>query len=119
MTIIPSIRPLLALANDVRLGKPAVMRSPKWHAVERAHLKLHPWCEVCKTRSGVEVHHVIPFHVDAAHELDPTNLISLCRVHHLLFGHLGDWKSWNLKCADDVRVWDSKFLTRPYLAKAA
>ncbi|MGA2401456.1 MAG: hypothetical protein ABSG91_07090, partial [Syntrophobacteraceae bacterium] len=48
-------------------------------------------------------HHVKPFHLAPALELEPGNLITLCEEGeyncHLVHGHNGDWKSFN----DDVR----------------
>ena len=81
-------------------------RSPKWPAVERHHLMLHPACAACGGREKVEVHHVQPYHLFPARELDPTNLLSLCEAPglrcHLETGHLGDWKRWNPDVVKDA-----------------
>ena len=76
-------------------------RSGEWRSVEKHHLRLHPVCACCGTDEDLQVHHIEPFHVDPSKELDPDNLITLCRPHHLWVGHLGSWKSWNPK----VRRW--------------
>jgi hypothetical protein len=90
-----------------------VERSPEWPRVEKAHLVAHPYCEACGPSmppgTPVNVHHVLPFHYVAALgrpdlELDDRNLITLCETehdrpaenHHLLIGHLDDFKSSNL-----------------------
>lgn len=99
-------------------SKPKVKRSPHWPAVRAQHLRFQPDCVVCRSRKNVEVHHVVPVHVDPSLELDPVNLITLCEAkganHHLLFGHLGDWPSWNALVKLDAATWREKIRTRPY-----
>ena len=102
----------------------AVARSPRWHHVELAHLAAHPHCACCApvatsaasiTLVGVQVHHIFPFHYAIALgrpdlELDDRNLITLCEAeegkpaadHHLLVGHLDDFKSSNLAVVLDA-----------------
>lgn len=89
-----------------------IARSSRWPAVEKAHLKEQPWCVACQKQrkgivaailrpfKGINVHHIIPFHIVVALgrpdlELDNRNLITLCRVHHLLLGHLDAWDAYN------------------------
>lgn len=83
-------------------------RSSRWPEVRARHLKQNPACAVCGTTKRVEAHHVIPVHIDPSRELDPRNLITLCRKltggHHLAFGHLGDWKLFNPCVADAARL---------------
>lgn len=63
----------------------------------------------------VQVHHVIPFHYAVLLgrpdlELDPRNLITLCESkqgvsspnHHLLVGHLGSFRSSNVRAREDA-----------------
>lgn len=69
----------------------ATPRSPKWPAVRAEYLKTHPECAACGTRNELNVHHVVPFHLDESKELDPENLITLCREHHLTVGHDPDF----------------------------
>jgi hypothetical protein len=45
---------------------------------------------------------VIPFHIRPNLELDPSNLITLCRGHHLYVGHNGNWKLWNPRVREDA-----------------
>ncbi len=68
-------------------------RSPHWRVVERANKKGS--CEACGRARHLEVHHVLPFHLHPRQELEPSNLITLCRRCHLLFGHWDDWQSFN------------------------
>ena len=74
-----------------------VPRSGSWPAVRDRHLDTHPACAGCGNRHGLDVHHLEPFHVEPARELDPANLITLCRPHccHLMLGHGGNWTAWN------------------------
>lgn len=68
-------------------------RSPHWHTFRNAFIAKHPACAICGTTKDVEAHHVVPYHLDKSKELDETNLITLCREDHLIFGHLDSWKS--------------------------
>src|SRR5438128_1262652 len=94
----------------------AHLRSTHWPAVEHAQIKAHPCCEVCSVRKGLAAHHVIPFHVDPTHELDPENLITLCHDHHFLFGHFRLWKSWNVDVRADAALWAKRIAARPLKA---
>lgn len=77
-------------------------RSPKWPTVRAAWVKEHPLCMGCGTRDHVEVHHIKPFHLFPALELDPSNLITLCEHPghdcHFRCGHGYNWSHFN----DDV-----------------
>ena len=72
-------------------------RSPEWPRVRREHLAVEPTCQWCGGTASLDVHHLEPFHVDPALELDPTNLITLCEATglrcHLEIGHDDDWKN--------------------------
>ena len=93
-------------------------RSKDWPIVREAHLKENPACAVCGGKESVEVHHKKPFHLHPELELEPTNLISLCEAKkygvncHLLFGHLGNYKTENLHLESDVKTWQKRFLER-------
>lgn len=78
-------------------------RSPKWRKVRAEHIKQNPTCAACGRKEGLEVHHVIPYHIDNTKELDPDNLITLCGKHcHFVFGHFMYWKSWNKNVREDA-----------------
>ena len=83
-------------------------RSPKWPTVRTAFLRQHPRCEACGTRHDLNVHHVQPFHLYPDKELDPDNLITLCRPCHLKYGHACDdqghvnWSCENPHVREDV-----------------
>lgn len=76
-----------------------VKRSPFWPHTRRVHLAAEGWCRWCGAVSGLEVHHIVPFHRFPAWELDPANLITLCenvgKQCHLKRGHNGNWKNVN------------------------
>ena len=98
-------------------------RSPEWPRVQKEHLKMEPHCACCKpgtnTSASLQVHHKFPFHYCVALgrpdlELDQRNLITLCETskkgpaddHHLLVGHLGDFKSSNLGVDQGVKTFN-------------
>lgn len=88
-------------------------RSPKWNDVRNKFLKQNATCALCGDNSNLEVHHVKPFHLYPELELEPSNLISLCRPHHLLAGHLMNWSSFNPKVREDCLIWLDKIRKRP------
>lgn len=68
-------------------------RSGQWPRVRREHLEREPACAACGRDEDVQVHHIVPYHVDPRLELDPGNLITLCSDPcHLVFGHLLDYR---------------------------
>jgi 5-methylcytosine-specific restriction endonuclease McrA len=77
-------------------------RSPKWSAVRKAFVKSNPYCSACGTTRELEVHHIIPFHIDASRELDTANLLTLCSDCHFYIGHLKDWNRYNPQVRDDA-----------------
>mgnify|MGYP001583866311 CR=1 FL=1 len=88
-------------------------RSPKWEDVRNQFVKEHPNCEVCGTKKGLNAHHKLPFYLNPLLELDPQNLIVLCRDHHFFFGHLMNWKSYNKDVSLDSTMWRAKIIQRP------
>jgi 5-methylcytosine-specific restriction enzyme A len=90
------------------------VRSPEWKDVRKLHLKEQSKCQACAKKSNLEVHHVIPVHVDKTLELDPANLITLCERCHLVFGHLSDYRSWNENVIKDCEAYLNKIENRPY-----
>lgn len=95
--------PVIRWANTPSRGSiPAQhRRSGEWKRVRRHHLRSYPTCAACGRGSRITVHHVVPVSVDPSRELDPSNLITLCRGWrseggcHLKYGHRGSWSSWN------------------------
>lgn len=90
-------------------------RSPKWRKVRAEHIKQHPTCAACGRKDNLEVHHIVPYHIDPDKELDPSNLITLCGKYcHFVFGHLMDWKSWNENVVRDCTLYNISISQRPY-----
>jgi 5-methylcytosine-specific restriction protein A len=91
-------------------------RSPQWGEVRKKHLKTHGTCAVCGGNKHLEVHHIMPFHIDPKKELDPTNLITLCesKSHndHLIFGHLLDFKAMNPNVVTDAKNYHAEVSKR-------
>ena len=90
-------------------------RSPKWRKVRAEHIKNHPECAACGRKDGLEVHHIVPYHINPDLELEPSNLITLCGKYcHFIFGHYMDWKSWNENVVRDSTLYYACKIQRPY-----
>lgn len=99
----------LKIIHDIIRGKPAHLRSPKWHKVEREHLEKEPECQWCGAKEKLQVHHIVPFHVHPGLELEDFNLITLCEEGgylncHLFHGHNEDWKSFHEKVREECEA---------------
>lgn len=88
------------------MGEPSEVaygaRSSQWSTIRKHYLESHPECEACGTREDLNVHHVKPYHTNPELELDISNLITLCRKHHLEIGHRGNWKDANPYVREDA-----------------
>jgi hypothetical protein len=83
---------LLALTLTAFAFLYADERSPQWRKVRAEHLAVEPQCAACGEEGELEVHHIVPFNEKPELELEPTNLITLCRHCHWRLGHGGkDW----------------------------
>lgn len=87
-------------------------RSSQWPAVRRQHLEQHLICAACGGTDCLEVHHIAPFHLYPALELDPANLLTLCerpsRLCHFTWGHFWNWARYNPSVVADVQAWSAK-----------
>lgn len=93
-------------------------RSSSWKKIRNEFLKNNNQCAACGRKTKLEVHHIIPYHVDSTKELDVDNLIVLCDDYcHFIFGHLGDWRSWNVNVVNDCNQYYNKRVNRPHLTK--
>lgn len=89
-------------------------RSPKWKTVRKKFLENNKHCEACGSSKDLEVHHIVPVHIDPSLELDPSNLMVLCgKSCHLLFGHFMDWRSYNSNAKKDCALIREKIKNRP------
>jgi len=101
----PADAPSHVSGSDPEGPDPSLQRrSPHWPAVERAWLRQNPDCAVCGSTEDLNVHHIVPVHIDDRWELDERNLITLCRADHLHFGHHGNWSDWNPFVASDAKA---------------
>jgi 5-methylcytosine-specific restriction enzyme A len=95
-------------------------RSDRWPTIRKHFLAKNPACVICgATKGKIEVHHIKPFHLHPQLELEPSNFITLCENMkdgvscHLLFGHLGNFKSFNVNVKNDAKAWSKKISKRP------
>jgi 5-methylcytosine-specific restriction endonuclease McrA len=88
-------------------------RSDGWPRARKLYLLIYPECAVCGERKKVVVHHILPFYLFPSLELEPTNFMTLCEEHHLLFGHLNDFKSYNEEAICDAQIWERRIKNRP------
>lgn len=106
------------MPTDVAMGA-SEPRSPEWPRVRAEHLKRHPACEACGQKDHLQVHHILPFHVDPKLELDPSNLITLCTDGpcnlncHFVWGHLGNTKCNNPNVREDAAFFRKRLENRP------
>jgi len=96
------MRPIRRIVDAVKGKAPkGAKRSSKWRKVRKLFLVDHPRCIVCGGKKKLEVHHIVPFHVNMLLELDPKNLATLCERKkyglncHLLVGHRGNYRRHN------------------------
>ena len=109
------VRPLLSLCLPTAHPL-ALARHKDWRKVRAEHLDHYPFCAVCHKSEKVVPHHIKPVHLWPELELDLRNLITLCPDHHLLFGHLMLWASYNPNVRIDCADWREKILARPMRA---
>ena len=106
------------LKDWLRIGYLGTARSSKWPKLEKTHLQKQPLCQLCGGNKKLSVHHIKPFHLHPELELESDNLITLCEGKkfvncHLFFGHLGNYKSYNINVIEDVKNWNQKIKNRP------
>lgn len=111
---------MIKYIKDIAQGKAKLgeRRSSKWVKIRKEHLEKESKCRACGGNKKLEVHHIKPFNQHPELELDPNNLITLCESKnngvncHLLFGHLGNYRSINPNVIQDVITWLSKISNR-------
>ena len=96
---------------------PGQKRSKDWRKVRKAFVKENPFCAFCGTTKGLEVHYIIDFTLAPELELEPSNLITLCRTKgrfgmkscHRAVGHFGNWRRVNPNVKEDCAIWSGRF----------
>lgn len=96
-----------------------VTRDPKWSNVRNQFLKENgSKCACCLKTKKLNVHHIIPVHVDSSLELEHSNLIILCENKtlncHLSIGHLQNYKAYNPDVREDAMFWNNRIKNRKY-----
>lgn len=109
---------LLHAARAVAAGDwPALLagrpRSTRWRSLRAVFLAAYPRCAACDAARGLEVHHVVPYHLDPSLELSVGNLLTLCSRCHLFVGHLGSFRHFNPAAVEDASAWLGKVRSRP------
>jgi len=101
----------LRILTDRITGKapPGARRASGWPKFRKAFISNHPECLICGREKKVEAHHIVPFHLAPDLELDPENLLALCRRCHLFVGHLGAWERFNPSARADSYYWRARF----------
>ena len=93
------------------------VRSNRWPRIRRDFLSINPTCAACgkakKFLKPLEIHHIQPYNLFPEKELEFDNLITLCRLCHLLFGHLDSFRSYNLNVKIDTGIMLLKIKSRP------
>lgn len=88
-------------------------RSPKWSQIRKKHLDTQNKCQFCGNSKNLEVHHIVPVHINPELELDRGNLITLCDKNcHLLIGHFMNYKSYNPNVVDECMIMQEKIKNR-------
>ena len=91
-------------------------RSTHWPAFRARVIAGQPACECCGRAEKLEVHHIVPFHIEPNLELERENVMVLCEGDtwncHLWVGHLGDFRRrYNPEARHDAAVWWQKICT--------
>lgn len=101
--------------KDVAKGKTTLFkkRSSLWPSVRKRFIQQNPECAACGWTQNLEVHHIVPFNVNPALELDTTNFIVLCDKPgkdncHIIVGHLGNYKKANPNVVQDAKLFKAK-----------
>jgi len=101
------------------------IRSPEWRRVRKEHLDANPECAACGQQKRLQVHHMEPYHLEPARELDPSNLVTLCMGAlecHIRIGHGDDFKAYNplvLRHAKNAQAFPKHRVTVEIEAKSA
>jgi hypothetical protein len=97
---------LLTVKVPPKLSTP---RSELWPKFRAGWIKNQPSCQVCDRTKKLEVHHIIPFHINPRLELDVTNLITLCEhpaaCCHYIVGHCAlSWLNYDPNVIQNAKI---------------
>lgn len=93
------------------------VRNSGWSKASSDYIKRNPLCEMGLHKptllNVLNTHHILPFHKHPELEMDENNWIVLCRFHHFLHAHLGNWSSFNAEIKKEAKDLCLKIKTRP------
>jgi 5-methylcytosine-specific restriction endonuclease McrA len=72
-------------------------RSGAWKRIRAYFLTKEPECQWCLKTYDLDVHHIVPYHINPELELKLTNLITLCRNCHFEHGHMRNWSKYDIE----------------------
>lgn len=110
--IVDSIRRVHASLREKNKSR---IRSPDWDKIRDAHLRLHSVCDACGGSEELQVHHIVPYHIQVSLELEASNLITLCmgRLNcHLHVGHGGSFRFYNPNVLKDAALVSASFFMK-------
>lgn len=84
-------------------------RSSKWGAL-RKNMIADKMCAACMKPDNLELHHITPFRLRPDLELNPINLIVLCKHCHFTLGHFNNWDRYNPDIVGDAQIYRLKLL---------
>lgn len=94
----------LSLNLQTHIPEPIIYlaRSGGWYSLREKVIEEDKVCLLCNRTVNLEVHHIKPFHLNPELELERSNLITLCRRDHFIFGHKCNWKDINPNVVVDI-----------------
>lgn len=111
------LRRLITPREDIP-PKLKLPRSPEWSKLRNQFLKEFPQCNACGSKKYLEVHHIIPVHLNPSLELQEHNLITLCESKgfncHFFHGHSLSWVAYNPNVIDDSKLMTERIKNRLY-----
>jgi len=79
---------------------------------KKLYVSEHSECAICGYKKKLNVHHIIPIHIDETLSCDPDNFITLCRDCHFTFGHFHNFrKYWNPDIREFAKRINSNYCT--------
>ena len=90
-------------------------RSPKFAQLSREMIKeAGGLCQMGMHKptlfNPLNSHHILSFHTTPAEELNPKNLVVLCRLHHFIHAHLKNWSDSNPDILSDCDALNNKIM---------
>jgi len=90
-----------------------IKRSGKWYSIRKSFLENNPQCAFCTKTKDLQVHHIIPVHINPELELDISNFMTLCSHDHFTIGHFCNWSSYNITVIEDCDLFRQRIIQRP------